>query len=114
MNTTTTAQATETLRSTMERAFDLVDPAMRATALLGHSNHGKTWKDPICSLLPQSELDSAGVTIEQVAEAIAFYTATEAGISAEKIGRVGAVDHHGAPGYLVMADGYRRGPAGDH
>lgn len=100
----------------MERAFALVSPDLHAKRLgYASSELGLvSWKDPIAALVPQSELDASGVTIQDVAEAVEFFTATTASITAEKIGRIGSRDFRGAPGFLVLADGYCMGPAGDH
>jgi hypothetical protein len=102
--------------SARERAFALVCPVTRAHAL-GLSDEQIagariTWRDPIASLVTDTQLDEAGVTIGDVVEAVAFYTATAATVSRERIGRIGSVDHCGAPGWLVLAAGYRAGPAG--
>jgi hypothetical protein len=83
-----------------EAAFALVDPSRNSCL--------RSWKDQIAAVVTDRELEAAGVTIEQVNDAIEFFTATTALTTREKIG-TGA-----EPGYLILADGYRAGPAGDH
>lgn len=105
----------------LQRAFDLVDPSAHAKRLaaLGlipaEVAKGASWKDQIAEIVTDRDLETAGVTIDDVREAIAFYTATEATITRHQIGRLYAdVFDPPIPGYLVLADGYRAGPAGDH
>jgi hypothetical protein len=114
MNTATTIDTTK-----LSTAFDLVNPAIKMAEMalldprLASWAAKASWKDEIAELLTDDDLAAAGVTIEDVREAIVFYTATEAKITRETIG--GARGEHfdeGKPGYLVIAKGYRKGPAG--
>jgi hypothetical protein len=107
--------------ATLSKAFDVVCPAKHA-ALLAASGMipasaaaSKCWKDAIASVVTVDDLANAGVTIEEVAEAIEFYTATKATITSEKVVQTLFVRYVGEPvdAFLVLADGYRRGPAGD-
>lgn len=73
----------------LKRAFDAVaNPA--------------DWKAPIDARVTRDVLARANVTIEDILEAVEFFTATTATVSTP--------DMHGARS--VRADGYRRGPAG--
>lgn len=102
----------------MLNAFELVDP--QKTFLFFHGDdlyrsfgkHAPTWKDEIVACVPDSRLKAAGVTIEDVVASIEFYTATKARVSREVFGVLGTRDFRGESGYLVRADGYRKGPAG--
>jgi len=87
-------------KQTHETAFSLVDPSKL--------HPGLSWKDRIAALVTDAQLTAAGVTIEQVNASIAFFTATMPTTTREKIGT------SEEPGYLVLAKGYRAGPAGDH
>lgn len=87
----------------MHAAFDLVKSK-------------SDWKKPIAKVVAGFELAAAGVTIEDVKEAVAFFTATEADVVPTTV-----LAHHKdgmvcfeAPAFLVNAAGYRAGPAGDH
>jgi hypothetical protein len=84
---------------TMHAAFELVSPEKFGA---------KDWRCAINAFVTISELRKAGVTIEDVAQAIAFMTATEASVS-EPLGIAGKP---GELGYVVRAKGYRAGPAG--
>lgn len=98
-------------------AFALVDPTPdhALLALYGIADARGDWKDPIHALVTDDALQAAGVTIADVEAAIIHYTATVATVTREVIGATTAVTYiGGAPGYMVIADGYRRGPAGDH
>lgn len=119
MTTTSTLAAfTADKRARMARAFDLVCPQKHAAELAerGLITRGsaaeRTWRDPINAVVTDGMLIEAGVSIADVAEAIAFYTATEARISAERIGSLPWVSFiGGTDGFYVRAIGYRRGPA---
>ncbi len=63
------------------------------------------WRAPIAKFVTIETLGHAGVTIEDVKEAVAFYTATEATVEFSPFAKAGA-------GYVVTAKGYRAGPAG--
>lgn len=102
-------------------AFDLVCPrkclerwAAREPRITRKMVESRTWRDQIDALVTDSDLEAAGVTIEQVAEAVAHFTATDARIERfECIGsRQGESFAEPQPGYLVQAIGYRAGPAG--
>lgn len=91
-------------QATLKRAFDLVCPTLVAKALAKRGGITParaalaTWRDAIAARVSQKQLDAASVTIEQVVEAVAFYTATEATVR-EALGG----------GFIVQADGYRAG-----
>lgn len=105
----------------MAKAFALVCPLKCAERLvkagwLSEENLKKvSWRDRIAAVVTDAELAEAGVTIAEVREAVAFYTATEASVSRERIAKT-LPNKRGKTknelGYLVMADGYRAGPAG--
>jgi hypothetical protein len=100
----------------LSRAFDLVTPAPNPElcALYGLTGGRRDWKDRIHAIVTDDELEAANVTIADVEEAIAHYTATIPRVTRERIKgtlRVTYID--GCPGYMVQADGYRAGPAGD-
>lgn len=84
--------------TTMARAFALVAPEKFGA---------RDWREPVNAWVTARELDAAGVSIDAVREAVEYFTATEASVSAAIAGRSG-----GGIGYLVRALGYRRGPAG--
>tara|TARA_Y100000310_G_scaffold106895_1_gene105346 strand:- start:822 stop:1103 length:282 start_codon:yes stop_codon:yes gene_type:complete len=82
----------------MERAWRFVSPACPSI--------GRDWKDPIRWSASESALrhiESAfAVTLADMVEAIAFFTATRATVTwADDVAH-------------IEADGYRMGPAGDH
>jgi len=83
----------EQLTKRMTTAWSLVAP-------LRH------WKDPVVGLVTKQMLATLGLTIEDVKEAVSFYTATEATVM-ECLVAPGY-----QPGYRVTADGYFMGPAG--
>lgn len=78
------------------KAFELVTPERFGA---------KDWREPIEAIVTGVELAEAKVTIEEVAEAVAFMTATEAKVEAVPTGTRFVV-------WKVTATGYRRGPAG--
>lgn len=80
----------------MFRAFALVDPTSWGM---------RDWKEPVSAVVHPDDLAAAGVTLEQVKDAVAFYTATEATVREAKT----AVP--GVTAYIVTAIGYRNGPA---
>ena len=84
----------------MEKAFALVTPEKFGA---------KDWRCSINAWVTQEELVSAGVTIDDVREAVLFYTATPAYISGHLISF--GQPEKGA-GYIIRALGYRKGPAG--
>jgi hypothetical protein len=103
----------------LSTAFDLVNPAIKMAEMaqrdprLASWAAKASWKDEIADLVSDETLAAAGVTIEDVREAIEFYTATEAKITREQIGGEHGVHYDPPkPGYLVIAKGYRKGPAG--
>lgn len=109
------------MMKTYAPAFDLVCPAKHARLLADRGIISAsaaatvTWKAPIGALILDVELADAGLSIDDVIEAIEFYTATRATVQRAPIGRRSAQsDGDGRMGYLVTADGYARGPAGDH
>lgn len=83
-------------RNELKEAFDLVKNPVH-------------WKDPIDSVCTTDE-------VKIIAEAIEYFTATKASfdylgiVMAREQGRFKAGDHL----MKVRADGYRKGPAGDH
>jgi len=83
-------------RDELTEAFDKA--VALSGAIFGDEPGTRHWKDKIVAVV---DLDEVAVT----AEAIAFFTATEARI----------VEVHGQPEKrALIADGYRAGPAGDH
>lgn len=116
-----TLEALNARRPVLAKAWDLVCPALFAKKLAEaySTNAGLTaaltkvsWKDDIHALITDMEIAEAGVSIHDVAEAIEFYTATEAKITRETIGGTAFVAYpKGEPGYMVVSPGYRGGPA---
>ncbi len=108
------------LQDRMQAAFNLVCPAehvrqlIKCGALPVSADGCASWKDPICALVLDEDLTAKGITIDEVKESIVFFTATEATVTREKIGGT-VTERFSEPkdGYLVRAEGYRRGPAGD-
>lgn len=120
MNATTT-HTYATTKATMDRAFALVCPSehakeLAARGMISEADAAKvTWRDRIAAVVTDDMLVAHGLTISDVAAAIEFFTATKAEISRERIAGLSWVYFlQETPGYLVTADGYRRGPAGDH
>lgn len=104
---------------TMRTAWNLVCPRRRAERLVeaglvtAQDISRVTWRDAIAATLTDVELNEAGVTIEDVRTAVAFYTGCKAQITREKIAGVwGKKYEPPVPGYLVIAEGYRMGPWG--
>jgi hypothetical protein len=80
-----------------EAAWKLVCPTLR----------GAHWKDAVAAYVTiEQAVEAGGIEMYEIAAAVAFFTATEATIA--PVDGIG-----GTVGYLVTADGYRRGPAGD-
>lgn len=77
------------LHPDLERVFDRVRPTTH-------------WKDPIDTIV---ELDADELAM--LPYAVEYFTATTPTITP-------VPNRHGWTLYLVKADGYRRGPAGDH
>lgn len=102
---------------THERAFELVTPQKR----------GASWKDQIGEYVTLAEIVQHDVTLTQIQAAIVFYTATVPRVLTFCVGDTldtvndvttgvtfASDDSRGALlGYVFIADGYRRGPAGD-
>ena len=105
--------------ATLDRAFKFVCPAeharrLAAKGLLGAQDAASvSWKDPICSLVTERDLAAAGLTIDDIVEAVMFYTATPAVVRAAQIGSddCGVKFNEPVSGWMVMADGYSAGPA---
>jgi len=101
-----------TLQTRHARAFAFVDPSERVKQyvksgqLTAEQAARVTWKDRICSIVTEADLAAQGLGIDDVARAIEFYTATIAKVTIERIAPTNEL------GYLVLADGYRNGPAG--
>jgi len=76
----------------MESAFALVTPNLR----------GAHWKDAVEATVSASQLEEAGVSLEDVEQSVIFFTAT-----------VPTLDEVEEGLWSVTADGYRMGPAGD-
>lgn len=105
----------------MEAAWNLVNPAsmvkryVEAGTLTAEQadKSGITWRDEIIALVLDTELATVGVTIQDVRDAVWFYTATQAIVSREVIAtQYGRSLDAGQSGFLVQSPGYRRGPAG--
>jgi hypothetical protein len=84
-------------REKAKRAFEMVDPGKR----------GLDWRSPINAFVTVAELEAAGLGIEDVKEAVAFFTATEATATRHDLRNVWGPDC-----WHVTALGYRAGPAG--
>ena len=110
-------EAVDVATRTLERAFDLVDPAACARRLTERDERAKaalaacpperrpTWRDPIAAIVHPDGLTDQGVTLTDVRRAVEHYTGTIACVEAYR-------DQEGRPVYLVTALGYRAGPAG--
>jgi len=88
----------------MEKAWSVVDPSC------GGVVPGRTWKDPIDTSgtpnVVNALLRHQGVTLGQVLASIEYFTATKPRMSYE--------NRKGVEVMRITADGYRKGPAGDH
>ncbi len=91
------SQAEETRYARMAVAFSLVSP--------------KDWRAPIECRVSIAKLEEVGVTIEEVKEAIMYFTATSA-TARYSDGTFLMHETGEGPGYSVTAKGYRAGPAG--
>lgn len=116
MNTIDITAATE---AKFHKAFELVCPAAHAAKcaevglITAEQAAQVDWKSAIVTAVLVEDLDAAGVTIGDVAEAIEFFTATTATVEAARVaGRPWEHFLDERAGFLVQADGYRRGPAG--
>lgn len=79
----------------------------RAFALVCPKAWGRVdWKAEVKAVLHPADLAAALVTIGDVVEAVAFYTATPCGVREVEINAEPGVMAH-----VVFADGYRKGPA---
>lgn len=102
----------------MHAVFALVDPrthALRAAARgeMQASVAAKTsWRDRIAVVVTDSELAAIETTIGEVERAITYMTATNARSThySKADNGKGGIE----PGWVIIADGYRAGPAGDH
>lgn len=108
---------TTTMTNHMRTAFDLVNPAHLVRELIDRGILPKTvdadWRAPIAVMVTDEQLSAAGVSIDDVIDAVAFFTACKAQVSRERIAGLPWVSFLEAkPGWLVIADGYRNGPAG--
>src|SRR5262249_16227155 len=99
MNEILELMTTDEYTEKMQKAFGLVTPERFGA---------KDWRCPIEAVLTNAELVQAGLTVEDIKEAIVFMTATEARHSVElaRIGNLRLTIHS------FLADGYRAGPAG--
>ena len=109
----------DTHKARMERAFRLVDPAERARELVERgiipesAAASVSWRDEIAAVVTDEQLAEARVTIDDVKQSIAFFTATEAYCFREAVGSLPWVAFlRCVGGWMVRADGYRKGPAG--
>lgn len=93
-------------------AFEHTEPTVakmhRAFALVCPKAWGREdWREQVSAVLTKGDLEVAGMTIDDVKAAVEFMTATEATVREVVIG---AGEGRGV-GWVVQADGYRRGPA---
>lgn len=77
-------------KARLEAAFRLVSP--------------EDWRAPIKAFVTLETLNAANVTIEEVTEAVAYFTAT--------VAKTKFLPYGPFAGYGVTAKGYRAGPAG--
>jgi len=82
---------------TMNKAFALVTPERFGA---------KDWREPIDAYVTSLELKEAGITLEILEEAIAFFTSTRATHETVFVGNGPFLV------FRVVATGYRNGPAG--
>ena len=115
----THAQRISDYQNTMRRAFQLVNPAVHAQELARRgivsqeAADKQDWKGEIAIAITLETIESAGLTIAQIEDSIPFMTATRAQILPADIAGEPWVCYLGSrPGFLILADGYRKGPAG--
>lgn len=100
MTNANTATDLDAYEARMSAAFAVVDPTCASI--------GRDWRAPIDTFgspaVFEKLCNSLNVTIDDVLEAIRFYTATEPTVTREQT----------AAGEImrIKADGYRKGPAG--
>ena len=80
----------------MHRAFALVCPS--------HWNVSGDWKDEVRAVITDADLEAVGVTLQDVAKSVSFFTATESYTQPLQTLK-------GETVYVVRAKGYRAGPA---
>lgn len=106
----------------MLEIFNLVCPAEEAKRLAAAGVFSAddvaqvSWKGPIAALVTDEELLAADVTVSELADAVQYMTATRATCERIQIGQRICEDYHveaTRPGWLITADGYAAGPAGD-
>jgi len=78
-----TPEGYEALNKKMHNAFKLVEPA-------GH------WKNPVLATVTLAELATAGTTVEEVCEAVVFFTGTACATTSK-----GGAVTFSAPGYYA-------------
>lgn len=104
---------------TMRRAFHLVNPAAHAQELARRglisqeAADAQDWRGEIACTVTLEELEAHQLTIQNVIDSVAHMTATVARVTPATIKGEPWITYIDAkPGFLVLADGYRKGPAG--
>lgn len=108
-------------RARMTTAFDLVCPGKHARELAARGMISPeiaerfTWRERIAATVLEEDLDAAGLTLADVIEAVEFFTATSPTVEEANVASEAWVSFiTPRRGFLILADGYRLGPAGDH
>lgn len=103
----------------MQRAFQLVNPAARAQELARRglisqeAADAQSWRNQIACCVTLEDIEAAGLTVQNVADSIQFMTATVPQVLPSEIAGEPWVSYLPARrGFLFLADGYRKGPAG--
>ncbi len=102
----------------MHQVFALVNPAVHAKRAAERGEMQASvaakicWRDRIAAIVTESELLAADTSIGEVERAIMYMTATKARSThySKADNGKGGIE----PGWVIIADGYRAGPAGDH
>lgn len=106
-------------RNTMIKAFHLVNPAAYAQELARRglisqeaADH-QDWRGEIARAVTLEAMQAEGLTLQNVEDSIRYMTGTSAQIVPSRIAGEPWVSYREErPGFLFLAIGYRKGPAG--
>lgn len=103
----------------MQRAFHLVNPAAQAQELARRglisqeAADRQDWRGEIAIALTLEAIEAEGLTLQNVEDSILFMTGTVANVIPAQIAGEAWISYlKPRPGFLILADGYRKGPAG--
>lgn len=115
----THARRINAFQNTMQRAFHLVNPAAQAQELARRglisqeAADRQDWRGEIAIALTLEAIEAEGLTLQNVEDSILFMTGTVANVIPAQIAGEAWISYlKPRPGFLILADGYRKGPAG--